>query len=196
MKNNQDPQHLAHIQEGFAKKLGLNEEELQLILQYTHFQKLDKNQLLTAEGEIENKVYFILEGVARSYFYKNEKEISFEFCFAGQFIAAYASFFERKPATHTIETFTPIALLYLTYEDFIQMAQQFPKIERVIRLITEELFKKSSERVKDLISLSATERYEKLLSQYPQYVHHIPLKYLASYLNITPESLSRIRKNK
>jgi hypothetical protein len=81
-----------------------------------------------------------------------------------------------------------------TVQDLAKLYAQSPKFEQIGRILTEELFKNTSERLKSLLSESATERYINLLNTYPEYVQNIPLKYLASYLNIKPESLSRVRK--
>jgi CRP-like cAMP-binding protein len=187
-------QSLGALKNAIQSKAPIDEAELAQLLPYIEYKSFEKNELFIQEGEIENYIYFLVEGVTRSFFFKAGKDISFEFYFSGSFISSYASFLDRTPSAHAIESFTPTTTLRIPHEAFISLAMQSPKIERIRRLFTEELFKKSSERVKDLISLSATERYQKLLNAYPQYVKNIPLKYLASYLNITPESLSRIRK--
>lgn len=188
-------QSLELFKKTIQSRTDINDTEFALGIQFVKMRHFEKNEMLVREGEVENHVYFIIDGVTRSFFFKEDKEISFEFYFAGSFISSYSSFLNRTPSEHAIEAFTPITAFVIAYEDLAMLIQQVPKAEQIRRIFTEELFKKSSDRVKDLISLSATERYVKLLNAYPQYVRNIPLKYLASYLNITPESLSRIRKS-
>lgn len=187
--------NLLLFKKAFQSRVNITEAELLLILPYIRLKQFEKGDLITQEGEIENRIYFILQGVTRSFFFKQDKEISFEFYFEGSFINSYASFIDQKPSTHAIEAFTALTAIYMERSDLEPLLRNTPKLQEIMRIFTQELFKKSSERIKDLLSLSATERYLKLLQAHPQYVRNIPLKYLASYLNITPESLSRIRKS-
>jgi CRP-like cAMP-binding protein len=187
-------QAIETLKQTIQELIPVDDAELGILLSYARFSQLKKNDLLIGIGEVENQVHFIVEGVTRSFFFAGEKEISFEFYFSGSFISAYASFLSRTPTEHAIEAFTPLTLISVNHEDLMALYAQSRRFEQVGRILTEAQFKKSSDRVKDLLSLSATERYAKLLNAHPQYVQQIPLKYLASYLNITPESLSRIRK--
>ena len=183
------------LKDSMLQRADLGEVEFNLLIPCLKFRQLEKNALLVKAGEVENQVHFIVDGVTRSFFFKDEKEISFEFYFPGSMISSYASFLDRTPSAHSIEAFTPLSVFSVNHHDLMRLYAESRKLELLGRLFTEELFKKTSQRAKDLLSLSATERYVKLLEQSPQYVKNIPLKYLASYLNVTPESLSRIRKS-
>jgi CRP-like cAMP-binding protein len=186
---------VSKIMDSMQERIEFTLDEIMLLQQHMKLSTLQKNDLLVAQGAVENRIHFIVDGVTRSFFYKEEKEISFEFYFAGMFISSYASFLTQTPSAHSIEAFTPLTVLSIQHADYKMMLAKSRNIEIFSRQITEELFKKVSERNRDLLSLTATERYVKLLNMHTQYVREIPLKYLASYLNVTPESLSRIRKN-
>lgn len=189
-------QNIDLLKKTIEARTDIRAEDFAAALELVNFKQFDKGEVITEMGKVENYVYFIIEGVTRSYFFKEDKEISLDFHFTGDFISVYESFLDRTPAGHAIEALTPLSMMRIRYENLTKLYEKAPKFEQVGRIMTEELFKKSSERVKDLLSLSATERYVKLLNAHPQYVQNIPLKYLASFLNITPESLSRIRKSK
>jgi CRP-like cAMP-binding protein len=186
--------HIKALKKTITERSTITDADLLLLLPYLQIKQWAKNDLLVAQGEIENRVHFIIEGISRSFFFKDDTEISFEFHFQGSFISAYESFLTRTPSQHSVEAFTPLTVLSINHTDLMLVFEQSAKLAQIKLLFTEELFIKTSERVKDLLSLSATERYLKLLNAYPQYVQQIPLKYLASYLHLTPESLSRIRK--
>jgi CRP-like cAMP-binding protein len=186
---------VSKIMNTMQERIEFTLDEMMLLQQHLKISTLHKNDLLVAQGAVENRLHFIVDGVTRSFFQKDEKEISFEFYFTGMFISSYASFLTQTPSAHSIEAFTPLTVLSIQHADFKMLLSKSRSIEMFSRQLTEELFKKVSERNRDLLSLTATERYVKLLNMHTQYVREIPLKYLASYLNVTPESLSRIRKN-
>jgi CRP-like cAMP-binding protein len=193
--NNIYAQSLMSLMQQYGDRVQLTIEEMTLLAQHMQLNTFEKNELLVAVDEVENRVHFIAEGITRSFFKKGEKDISFEFFFPGMFISSYASFLMRTPSGHAIEAFTPLTVLSLSHDSVTALHEVSNNFQQFSRVLTEELFRKTSERNKDLLSLTATERYEKLLHLNPHYVQQIPLKYLASYLNVTPESLSRIRKS-
>jgi CRP-like cAMP-binding protein len=186
--------HLPKLRSALLGHMPFTDEELMMVIPHIQLVTLNKNELIIAEGQVENRIYYIAEGVTRSYFFQNEKEISLEFYFTGSFICSYTSFVKQVPSKHTIEAFTPLQIITVEREDLSQLFEKSGKFARLWQMVSEELFIKNSERLRDMLSLSATERYLKLVNAYPEYVQNIPLKYLASYLNVTPESLSRIRK--
>lgn len=183
------------LRQTLLERAAIGDQELEVLSRHVRLRHLDKNALLIAEGEVENYLNFVVEGVTRIFFYKEDKEISFDFFFPGAFVSAYESFLDRRPSNHFIEALTPLTVLSIHHVDLDKLYAASPKFERLGRIFTEEVFKKIAEHSRDLLSLSATERYLKLLQKSPELVQNIPLKYLASYLNVTPESLSRIRKN-
>lgn len=183
------------LRQTLLERAALGDEELEVLSRHVRLRNLDKNALLIAEGEVENHLNFVVEGVVRIFFYKDDKEVSFDFFFPGSFVSAYESFLDRRPSDHYIEALTPLVVLSINRADLDHLYASSPRFERLGRIFTEEVFKKIAEHARDLLSLSATERYRKLLQKSPEFVQNIPLKYLASYLNVTPESLSRIRKN-
>jgi CRP-like cAMP-binding protein len=185
---------VAALKETIEARTNITEADIMLVFQLAHFKQFEKGALLTEDGKVENYLYFIVEGVTRSFFFKEDQNISLDFHFTGQFVSVYESFLDRTPAHHAIEALTQVSTMRIQQADLIKLYAQSPKFEQVARIFTEELFKKGSERIKSLLSESATERYVHLLNAYPEYIQNIPLKYLASYLNIKPESLSRIRK--
>lgn len=188
-------QALALLSQTLGSYIQLTPTEFDIIAKRITFRHFEKGELLTAEGEIDQYLNFIIDGVTRSFFFQHDNEISLEFFFPGSFITSYISFYTQIPSAHAIEAFTPLTCLRIRRDDFLLIEQEFPQLHKLTQHFSGMMFRKNADRVRDLLSLSATERYQKLLEAHPQYVREIPLKYLASYLNITPESLSRIRKS-
>lgn len=145
---------------------------------------------------IENHISFIEFGVVRLFIPKEntDKEITFGFSFKDQFISAYDSFLTRQPSVYQLETLTETALLSITYED-LQQVYETTQIGNLIgRLTAERLFLLKSKREQNLLNLSAEERYVKLFAERPELLKVIPLKYISSYIGVTPQALSRIRR--
>jgi CRP-like cAMP-binding protein len=182
------------LRQALLRRAAIDDQQLGDLAARLTYREYAKGDLLIREGQVEAYLYFVIEGMARTFFMHGEKEISLEFFFPGDFTSSYVSFLKEMPSELNIEAFTPLQILRIHRDELYEVYQRYPQLEHLSRLVTEDLFEKSSERVKSLISMSATERYLQLLNAHPQYVRHIPLKYLATYLNVTPESLSRIRK--
>ncbi len=155
---------------------------------------LDKDEVLTREGEIEDKIYFILKGVVRVYVCQEVgKEICTNFRFDNQFTSSITSFITRRPSQYWLRTQSPSEFLVFSHTELYWLYENFIEINTLGRVVMEVLLIEKRQRELDFLTLSAEQRYLKLLAEHPQYIQNIPLKYLASFLGITAESLSRIR---
>jgi len=148
--------------------------------------------LLLKEGEICRKLYVIAEGCVRHWFNHDGKEISFQFSFEGDVVYSSESFRKNIPSTFSIETIEPVTLRWLSQED-MQIVRQDPEL---YPLIIESAADKQAIFQRHFFSYlrdTPQQRYENLLRDQPEVVRRVPLQYIASYLGITPVSLSRIR---
>jgi CRP-like cAMP-binding protein len=157
--------------------------------------KLKKSEHLLKYGQTEKYIYYVSTGIIRSYLVRDEKEHNVYFCFENQFISSYASFITQQPSECYLQAIKPAEIFRINRNLLMGLYQIFHNAERIGRLFAEKLFVETLEREIDLLNLTAEERYIKLLKQNSSLVHQIPLKHIASYLGIQPESLSRIRKN-
>lgn len=157
---------------------------------------IKKKEVFLKSGEVENYISFIESGAVRLFIPKDdsEKEITFGFSLKNEFISAYESFLTRKPSTYQLQALTDTTLVSITYDD-MQEVYKNTKIGNFIgRLTAERLFLTKSNRVQHLLNLNAEERYLKLFKERPKLLKVIPLKYISSYIGITAQALSRIRK--
>ena len=147
-------------------------------------------------NEIEDTISFIESGVVRLYIPKEdpEKEITFGFSFKNQFISAYDSFLTRKPSAYQLQTLTETSILSITYNDLQEVYNKTQIGNLIGRLTAERLFLLKSKREQDLLHLTAEQRYIKLFKERPELLKVIPLKYISSYIGVTAQALSRIRK--
>lgn len=160
------------------------------------YRMIPKKAVFLKLNEIENHISFIESGVVRLYMPKedSDKEITFGFSFKDQFISAYDSFLTQEPSAYQLQALSETTLLSITYDD-LQAVYKTTQIGNLIgRLTAERLFLIKSSREQDLLNLSAEERYIKLFKERPELLKVIPLKYISSYIGVTAQALSRIRK--
>ncbi|HLV14167.1 MAG TPA: Crp/Fnr family transcriptional regulator [Xanthomarina sp.] len=161
-----------------------------------HRHVIKKKEIFLKLHEIEHHISFIESGVVRVYIPKEDpdKEITFGFSFKDQFISAYDSFLTQSPSAYELQALTETTLVSITYED-LQDVYKHTQIGNLIgRLTAERLFLIKSRREQNLLNLTAEERYIKLFKERPELLKVIPLKYISSYIGVTPQALSRIRK--
>jgi CRP-like cAMP-binding protein len=159
-------------------------------------QVIPKKTIFLKVNEIENTISFVESGVVRLFMPKEnpDKEITFGFSFNNQFVSAYDSFLTQKPSAYQLQALTETTLLSITHSD-LQDVYKTTQIGNLIgRLTAERLFLLKSKREQNLLNLTAEQRYVKLFKERPELLRVIPLKYISSYIGVTAQALSRIRK--
>ncbi|MCE7992782.1 MAG: Crp/Fnr family transcriptional regulator [Roseivirga sp.] len=184
----------AHLKEIIYKKVNPTDEEWLAFIESWEFYEFPKNQILTDFEEQEEYFYFVHEGVIRAYFEKGAEEYNIGFSYQGEFSGVYDSFVHRKPASYCLETLAPICGLRINYENLTALYDEYKVFERWGRLFNEMILTGFDRFMKSLLADSAEERFNRLMSQSPHVFQLIPQKHLASYLGMTPETFSRMRK--
>ncbi|GAB2941554.1 Crp/Fnr family transcriptional regulator [Hymenobacter coalescens] len=152
-----------------------------------------RHQLL-APGQVAGRLYFIETGLARGYYlHPGGREVNAWFMREGDFIISIVSFLTRGPSQEYIELLEDAVLYSISYEQLQQLYREFAEFNYVGRVLTEHYYVLSEQRTQQLRLLRAEQRYEQLLETFPGALQRIPLKHLASYLGVTPETISRIR---
>lgn len=144
-------------------------------------------------GQVDRHLYFVAEGSARVYYVRDGRDISDYFAVDGQLIGGVESLFTGKPSHKAIELTEDSLIQYFLYSDFEKLCDRYHEIERLGRKVAIWAFLDAQKLAEGLRFLSAAERYRELEERHPGISNRVPLKYLASYLNISPVSLSRIR---
>lgn len=172
------------------------EEQTRLPLYFT-YRKLKRKELLIKEGEVANFTYFVIKGCLRSYRIDPHgvERINF-FAIEDWWISDLHSFLTRQPATSFVEALEDTHILQQTRDEQLRMFDEIPKFERIFRILHENYSVAMQNRILETNSIPAEQRYENFSRKYPQFEQRIPLKYIASYLGITPEFLSMIRSKK
>jgi CRP-like cAMP-binding protein len=152
--------------------------------------------ILLKEGEIANQIFFIKKGCLRQWFNKDGKDITFQFFFEGQPVASIDSFLNNQPSIFNIESIEPSIVNSISKNNFEQLNQLYPEFKDGFQQFLFQRFRNYAQLFLSRIRDSPKERYEDLIRNHPEIIKRIPQHYIASYLGITPISLSRIRNRK
>ncbi len=177
-----------------ASNLQLTEEEAVIFLSAFDLMSLKKGELFSPPGEICNRIGLIESGLMKCVLPQEEKEVIFEFAYENSFIADYYSFLKGTPSAKIISCLEPTTIYVITREKLVQLSSRYAFIERISRMTNEQLFIRMHEKSTSLLLDSATVRYRKLIAARQDLAQRIPQYLLASYLNVKPETISRIRK--
>ncbi len=179
-------------------KVGLlNEEEKATLTSLFQIVNVDKGSFLLKEGEVCKYEFFILNGLARTFYIDEQgEEHTSMFAFSGWWTGDLISFQRRSPSKNYIQTLEQSTVLRITHSDQAAMFKLVPKLEKYFRILFQNRVVALEEALEARQSQSATEVYHAFTKKHAGHMKHIPLKHLASYLNITPGYLSRIRSQK
>ncbi len=155
--------------------------------------EVKKGKVLLHEKDICKNLWFLCNGLLRSYHNIGDKEITSRIMYTGHIVISPGSFFTQTPATESIETLADCVLAKLSFNDLQDVYKKFPEFNYHTRLITEQYFYKQEQRLYMLRKHDAAAKYNFFLENYANYLKDIPQKYIASFLNIAPETLSRTR---
>ena len=176
------------------KFIHLKEEEYnEYLLPYIKIRKFQKKELITKAAEVENYFNFILKGLARKYFKKGKQEINTQISTEGHIIHSQESFHSRLPSEYFVETIEPTILASISYEDLETIYASSKKMERLGRLVVTSSMVLKDRWQSQLVMLTTRERFIKFVTQQSALMQRVPQKFLASYLNIKPETFSRFK---
>ena len=169
-------------------------KELELILMESFkIEEVKKGKILLHEKDICKNLWFLCDGLLRSYHNIGEKEITSRIMYTGHIVISPGSFFTQTPATESIEALADCVVAKLSFNNLQDIYKRFPQFNYHTRLITEQYFYKQEQRLYMLRKHDAAAKYNFFLDNYADYLKDIPQKCIASFLNIAPETLSRTR---
>jgi CRP-like cAMP-binding protein len=189
-----EPQSLSKIETFIRGLVQPDAEEWEAFVSIVRFKKLMKKDLLLEDGQVCNFIAFLNSGVMREYAFQNGKETTVDFITENQFASDYQSFIMQEPSKQYLEALTDVDLLILKKDAINGLFDKYKVWERFGRLIIERVFCINEGKRKKIISTGQEEQYREFAASYPQIIQQVPQYYIASYLGLTPEHLSRIRK--
>jgi len=178
------------------KYKNLSKAEEDIIVQQTDIAEYSAKDYFLESGKRSNEIGFIKSGIFRYYFFNSKgEEITAHFMKENEFVGNVTSFFEYSLSAGSIEAITDCEIIRFSRNNWKTCQEKVEGWDTIIQMIINETLVKKTNFQRSLINESATDSYLKFLNYYPQIAQRVPLQYIASYLGITPFSLSRIRKS-
>ena len=155
--------------------------------------KFQRGDIVLPEGKICQAMYFVEHGMVRQYYYKNGKEVTEHISFEGRIVFCIESFLKQEPSRLMVEALEPTVLYAIPYEAWHMSMMQNQEMELLYRKILEHALISSQEHADSQRFENAAERYDRLMRTKPEIVLRAPMLHIASFLQMTPETLSRVR---
>jgi CRP-like cAMP-binding protein len=171
----------------------LTEEQVLNLLQYCEFRNFARKQVIVREGEIDNYLNMVVEGLVRKYVRVRKSEVILQLATEGHVIHSEISFLTRTPSPVELDALEPTTLVSIRYDKMEEALEKYEQGERLGRLILTGMYVKKDEQRYARLSKSTRERFIEYLENHPHMLQRVPQKYLASYLNIKPETFSRLK---
>jgi len=182
------------LRASFERYVKLTDDEFKLFAEHWEPFSFERNTIITDFGQTEHYFYYVHNGLIRGYFIKNGVEYNMGFSYDGEYSGVYDSFIAQTPSTWTLETINPSYGLRIEYKKLMGLLDEHRLMERWIRLFYQQVLVGFGIFTKSILGDSAEERFNRLMNQSPHVLQMIPQKHLASYLGMTPETFSRMRK--
>jgi len=174
--------------------LPLKSAEEEMIRQTLRVRQYPKGALLLSEGDIASAFYFNISGFVRLFYTRDGEERTAYFYPEGTFISPYESFVRQQPATLSLQATEETQVVEISLEASAQLLAFSPKFEALARIAMEDELIAHQKMISSLLTLSPEGRYSQLLKEQPTIFQRVPQHYLASYIGVKPESLSRIKR--
>jgi CRP-like cAMP-binding protein len=165
----------------------------QFLLPVTKVRRFGKKQIVTKAGEVENYFNFIVKGLARKFYKKGNQEINTQISMEQHLITSQESFHSRTPSEYVIETIEPCTFVSITHDDLEDVYRQSHKMEHVGRLVITYAMIIKDRWQMQMVKMTPRERFLNFVTRNPELMQRVPQKYLASFLNIKPETFSRFK---
>ena len=197
MKNDLEKNAATPIITYFNNMLPLSEEEQEMVISKFQPRLYRKRQFILQEGDVCNVFNFVVSGCLRMYRIDETGTTHIiQFALENWWISDMASFYSIKPSEMNIEAVEDTTVLQIKHDDLLDLYNKAPKFDRLFRVLVENSLISMQQRLLQNISSDARVKYELFLKQFPDLANRIPNTYIASYLGITPEFLSKIRNER
>ena len=173
----------------------LTESDIKFCRQYFEAVHFQKNSIIEEENKVPKHLYYINKGYLRLFYYDEKgDEITTLIASANSFITSFLDFIHQSKSIHNLESITDCEVFKIERSKLLELIEMNENFKKFSLVIFEQAISRTQIRANDFATLTAELRYKKLIEQQPDIIQNVPIQYIASYLGIKPQSLSRIRK--
>ena len=173
----------------------LTDQDFANLVPFIHKKTFKKGEVILSAGDICDEFYFIINGILRSYHrMPNNTEKTYVICGENNIFTEHSSFISRSSSTDFLEALEDTQVLYIKHDDLMKLFRKYHAWESVGRKVSDINYIVSKDRLRSMMNDDAITRYRRFLDSYQNILHRIPQNIIASYLGITPQSLSRLKK--
>ena len=184
-----------NIRELMSQYIEFDDQEWDYFLSILRFKEVRKGEIVVCEGSLSTNIYFIINGALRTYFTNDSgQERTFHFSLENTFAVDYESFLKGTPSKYSIQALEQTSLALISIDMLRETYKTMRNGERLGRIIAEKYFFLWSGVIQDMYMLTPIERYNNMTRKFPNIINRVPQHYIASYLNITPVHLSRLKR--
>lgn len=170
-------------------------DEMEAVKRYFEPVIFSKNTVIEAAGKVPKYLYYIVSGYLRLFYTdQNGNEVTMHINCPPGFFTSYSHFIDKEISENNVECITDCELLRITKDDLDQLISESQAMKDFSISVFQKSITYNENRAMELSTLNAEQRYLKLLKDYPEIIQHVPIQYIASFLGMKPESLSRIRR--
>jgi CRP-like cAMP-binding protein len=178
-----------------SEKVTTTELDVNLCMAYFEPISVPKNSILEKQGNAPEHLYFICSGFMRLFYLdENGEEVTTHLSGPNTFFTSFLSFVNQQKAKENIASITACQIIKITRPNLAELIEKSENFKKFSLIIFEQAIVASEKRANDLATLSAEQRYKKMLEHEPEILQNVPVQYIASFLGMKPESLSRIRR--
>ena len=171
----------------------INEKALNKLASMLVRHEFKKGEMLLSEGQVSTQIGFVYKGLIRQFYYKNHKDVTEHMAIDGRMFFCIESFLRQRPAYLLVEALENSIVYGLPHDPFLQLCDEDHDVEMMYRYLLEDSLILSQYKADFIRFETANERYARLLREYPEIIQRAPLAHIASFLQMTPETLSRVR---
>jgi len=188
-----NPSLIEYAHRYLQRFMTISVDDLKMLLSYCEIRQVDKRTILVKEGDVDNYLNMVVKGLVMKYVRVKKSDMILQLATEGHVIHSEISFLTRTPSLVFVETLEPTIMVSLTHDKMEEALDKFPQGERLGRLILTGMYVKKEESRYYRLLRSARERFLDYVNAHPHMLQRVPQKYLASYLNIKPETFSRMK---
>ena len=193
--SNSKSDHIQNFIKFQQEQFHLTKEECESASEYFQLESFAKNDYFVTQGKVCRKLAFIAEGVMRYCMFRDDgSDVTCFFMCETDFVGDPDSFFAQKPSDKNVQAITDCQLITTSYDDMQKMLRQLPRGKEILAAIDHYVTMRMLHQRTFLLNLDATVRYKEFMREYPHVLQRVPLGYVANFLGIAQQSLSRLRK--